>query len=324
MKKLNMGVIGCGDIAGYTALLARLVPRLRLAACCDVDPGRVQSFARRYRIPFSTEDAETLMQHPDLDAVYLAVPHDLHYPMILRAVEAGKAVLVEKPLTRTLEEARQLLPLIAGSKVGVNYQYRYDRGGYRMAQAARSGLLGKIHSVRINVPWHRTQDYFSGAPWHASIARSGGGTLITQGSHFLDLALWALGDTPAAASGWIGSPGFDVEVETLAHGIIETAGGTVISISSSMIAAREGAVTIELYGELGTAVYCDKPLPHVRFTGVRPPRAALPVPGVHALQRSLAAFTRWVLDDIPYLTPAGEALPVLAAVDAVYRATRRV
>lgn len=322
MTKLNLGIVGCGDIAGFTALVSRLVPRVRLAVCCDVHPERAQAFAKRHRIPQTYTDYAEMLERANPDAIYLAVPHNLHYEMVLLAVKAGKPVFVEKPVTRTLEEGLKLVETVAGQKVGVNYQYRYDSGCYALGRAVQAGALGRIYSVRINIPWHRTKSYFDGAVWHSTIARSGGGTLITQGSHFLDAALWALGEKPVSAVGYAAKHGFEVEVETLAHGIIQTSSGTLISITSSMVAASEQAVTIEVYGESGTAVYRDLPLPSVKFTGVRVRKERPPERGVHALQRSLAGFANWVLTDKPYLTPAHETLPVLAAVDGIYRSAK--
>jgi len=322
MTKLNLGIVGCGDIAGYTAWISKLVPQVRLSACCDINAERVKTFAKRHRISQTFTDYTEMLEKADLDAVYLAVPHNLHYKMILSAVEAGKPVFVEKPVTRTLSEGIKLVETVASQKVGVNYQYRYNSGCYTLGQAVQAGALGQVHSIRINIPWHRTQSYFDGAVWHKSIIQAGGGTLITQGSHFLDVALWALGKRPVSAMGYTASPGFDVEVDTLAHGIVETNGGTLISITSSMVAASEQAVTIEVYGEWGTALYRDLPLPRVKFIGVKARKERPPEWGVHALQRSLAGFANWVLTDKPYLTPAHETLPVLAAVDGIYRSAQ--
>jgi UDP-N-acetyl-2-amino-2-deoxyglucuronate dehydrogenase len=319
MTKLNLGVVGCGNIASFTARVSKLVSQVRLVACCDIKVERAQVFAQRYRIPQVYTNYTEMLEKAKLDAVYLAVPHDLHYEMILSAVEAGKPVFVEKPLTRTLEEGVKLVDAVEDQQVGVNYQYRYDRGCYALARAVQAGVLGRIHSIRINVPWHRTQSYFDSAPWHKTLAQAGGGTLITQGSHFLDVALWALGEGPISAMGYTATPGFDVEVETLAHGIVETSGGTLISITSSMVAAPKQAATIEVYGERGTARYCDLPTSAVKFVGVRTRKERPPEWGVHALQRSLAGFANWVLDKKPYLTPARETLPVLVAVDGIYR-----
>jgi len=319
MNKLSLAIVGCGDIAGFTALVSKLVPQVALSACCDVNKERAEKFAKRHRIPQAFTDYNELLEISSSDAVYLAVPHHLHYEMILSATKRGKPVFVEKPVTRTLAEGKKLVDEIGDTKVGVNYQYRYDSGCYALARAVQSGALGKIHSMRINIPWHRTQSYFDGAAWHKTIAHAGGGTLITQGSHFLDIALWALGENPVSAMGYAKTPIFDVEVDTLTHGVVETEGGTLISIASSMVAATEQKVTIEAYGENGTAIYANSPLPHVKFISVKIQREQPPEWGVHALQRSLVGFANWILNDKLFLTPATSTLPVLAAVDGIYR-----
>ena len=322
MIKLNLGVVGCGDIAGFTALVSRLIPSVRLSACCDANAYRAQAFAQRNHISQVFMDYNELLTKSQADAVYLAVPHHLHYEMILASVQAGKPVFVEKPVTRTLDEGKKLVEENETIKIGVNYQYRYDSGCYALARAVQNGTLGKVHSIRINTPWHRGQSYFDNAPWHKSIAYAGGGTLITQGSHFLDIALWALDEKPVSAMGYAKTPHFDVEVDTLTHGIIETEGGTLISVVSSMVAANEGQVTIEAYGERGTAKYADRPYPHVKFNSVKVHKERPPEWGVHALQRSLTGFANWILNDKQFLIPAASAIPVLTAVDAVYRSAQ--
>ena len=322
MEKLALAIVGCGDIAGFMALVARLVPKVWLCACCDVNPDRAKAFAQRHHIRQVFSNYHALLDARIADAVYLAVPHALHFEMIQTAVAAGLPVLVEKPLTRSLAEALKIVEEVKSVKVGVNYQYRYDAGCYALARAVQKGELGKINSICINVPWHRERTYFDQAAWHRTIAQAGGGSLITQGSHFLDITLWALGEKPSSAAGYTARPGFDIEVETLAHGIIETEGGTLISIVSSMVAAREGAVTMAVYGERASGFYTNKPWPHVCFQG-RAVHTERPSEwGVHALQRSLAGFAQWVLRDKPYLVPAASALPVLAGVDGIYRSAQ--
>lgn len=324
-RALRLGIVGCGDIAGYTAGLARWNPGYQLAACCDHAPEQAEAFARRFRIPQTFTDYRDLFAEAGLDAVYLAVPHHLHAAMTTEAVERGLSVLVEKPVTRTLAEGRAVAALAQarGVKVGVNYQYRYDAGCYALARAAQRGDLGPVHSARLNLPWRRDRAYFEKSAWHARLDSAGGGTLITQGSHLLDIALWALGARPVSAMGYTARRVFTaVEVEDLAHGIVELAGGALISITSSLAAATEQAVTIELYGERATGIYTDRPWPRVRFVGRRLQSEPPPVWGVHALARSLEAFRRWVQADIPYLCPAPAALPVLAAVEALYHSAR--
>jgi predicted dehydrogenase len=320
-----MAIVGCGDVARYTAWFARLNRGIRLTACCDTVAERAAQFARRFGIPQVFSDYAELLAGPRPDAIYLAVPHHLHAPLVKQAIAAGIPTLLEKPLARTAAEGQEIVAAAsaAGVKVGVNYQYRYDAGCYALARAAQTGALGEIHYARCNLPWHRQASYFDDATWHARIATAGGGTLLTQGSHLLDVTLWALGGQPVTAMGYTGRRVFrDVEVEDLAQGIIEMADGSLVEVCSSMVAHAEQAVSIEVYGSRGTAIYRDRPWPHVRFHGVRPPRAQPPGGRIHALQRSLEGFRAWVVDDHPYLTTAADALPVLAAVDAIYRSSR--
>lgn len=320
--QIRMAIIGCGEIAHYVALLSRFVPRLTICACCDLDQTKATAFARRHRIPAAYQDYNALLEREAVDAVYLAVPHDLHLSMTLEAVKAGKNVLLEKPLARNVREGKQLIAQIGDHKVGVNYQYRYDHALYSLARTLQKKELGQIYSMVIQVPWRRERVYFENSSWHRSLERSGGGTLLTQASHFLDWAFWALGEKPFSAMGYTASLGFDVEVETLAHAIIQSECGTLISIVSSMICSQERKVSIEIDAQYGWAMYCNKPLPSVKFQGIKVKAEQPPVRGFHALQRSLVAFVAWCLDEKPYLIPAKEALPALIAVEAVYRSAR--
>jgi predicted dehydrogenase len=319
---LRLGIIGCGEIAGYMARLARLTPGLRLAACCDRTLGVAERFARRMGIPRAFEDYETLLRDPDMDAVYIAAPHHLHYPMLRAAVQAGKHVLCEKPVTRTLAEGQAIARLAeaAGVRVGVNYQYRYDPAAYALARASQEGALGRLLYARCNLPWRRTAAYFSGGAWRASVATAGGGTLMTQGSHLLDLALWAMGSPPHYAVGMTARRVFaDVQVEDLAQGVLELADGAQVAITSAMIASVEFRVQVEVYGEQATGIYTGGWWPSVRFVGRRVRGERPPTAGLHPLHASLRAFTAWALGRGDYLIPVREALPVLAAVEALYR-----
>jgi UDP-N-acetyl-2-amino-2-deoxyglucuronate dehydrogenase len=338
MSRLRLGVVGCGGIADVMGWFARFNRKIMLSAACDISAERAQAYARRFNIPRTFTDYEQMLGQVELDALYLALPHHLHYGMIATAVAHNLPVFTEKPLTRTLAEGQRIARLAEeqGVKVGVNYQYRYDSGCHRMARAVQNGDLGAIHAARINVPWHRKASYFENAAWHGKMATAGGGTLITQGSHFLDVILWAMqGDRPKTAMGYIAQRNFGlanreqsatndrhlmkIDVEDLAQGIVEMESGALMQISSSMVASSEQPVSIEMYGEKGTAVYSSDPLPHVQFRNVAVKAQKPPYRGVHALQRSLEGFRAWIVEGRPYLIPAHQALPALAVVEALYR-----
>ena len=333
---LALAIVGCGDVARYTAWFARLNRGIRLTACCDSVAERAAHFARRFRIPQVYGDlSELLSAGPRPDALYLAVPHHLHHPLALQAIAAGIPVLLEKPLARTLAEGQRDRGRgrggrgQGGGELPVPLRRRLLRAG--PCRAGRRAGRDPLRPLQPPLASRRANTSPTGG-WHARLATAGGGTLITQGSHLLDVVLWALGGRPAAALGATARRVFSqVEVEDLALGIIEMADGALVEVCSSMVAHAEQGLSIEVYGSRGTATYGNRPWPHVRFRvrHVAPDRGRRRVPpggGIHALQRSLEGFRAWIVDDrplrTPYLIPADEALPVLAAVDAIYRSSR--
>jgi predicted dehydrogenase len=304
-----------------------------MTAACDISQERADAFAHKHKIPTVYTDYTEMLAAGEFDAVYLAVPHNLHFEMIKAAVDAGFHVFTEKPITRTFAEGQEIVAYAAekGVKIGVNYQYRYDSGCHRLARAVQAGVLGEVRYARINLPWHREHSYFDDSPWHKTIAQAGGGTLITQASHLIDVVLWAVGSPPISAMGYTARKVFtNVEVEDLALGAVELENGALVQITSSMVAASEQPVSIEIYGAKGTAIYASNPWPRVKFiwgrnrvslrnsvSGMKPPHW-----GIHALHRSLKGFRDWVLKDESYLIPGEEALSALAVVEAFYQSAK--
>jgi len=341
-KTLRLSIIGCGGAANDLAWLAHLTPGVKLTGCCDVSNERAASFARKHRIPRVYTDYEEMLADSPMDAVFLAVPHHLHFEMMKTSVDAGIHVYTEKPITRTYTEGQDIVAYARerNIKIGVNYQYRYDRGCYRLAYLVHSGKLGRVLYARTNIPWHRENAYFEDSPWHKTIAQAGGGTLITQASHLIDTALWVLGSQPVSAMGYTDQKVFtDVEVEDFSTGTVLLEDGAVLQITSSMAAASEQAVTLDIYGERGTAKYTNRPWPRVKFIRGQKPtqdqlkqfdsslpissiaetRGRVPYLGYHAMQRCLKGFRDWILEDKPFLNPGEAALPALAVVEAIYR-----
>ncbi|HHY82126.1 MAG TPA: Gfo/Idh/MocA family oxidoreductase [Clostridiales bacterium] len=322
MKKLRMGVIGCGDITKYMMLLTKIDRSIKFAGFADPDESRARKFAARYKDAGAYKDYSQMIANEKIDAAYIAVPHYLHYPIVKDLISKGIHVLCEKPIVTALDHALELEKLAVEKqvKVGVNYQYRYDHACYRMVQAAHNGDLGRLYYGICNIPWSREASYFTDSKWHAYKETAGGGTLLTQGSHALDILLWAFNSEPVRAIGSTRRAKFhDVEVEDTAMGIVELSCGGIIQITSSMAAAKEQPVTITLYGEKGTAAYTGPYFSRVNFYGVRIPRYKAEGRGIHALSRSMNAFVKWVTNGTPYYCPINQSIPVLASVLAIYR-----
>ena len=348
---MKLAIVGCGGIGGNVASLIRLNRSIEITACVDTDSERARVAASAGSCKSTFASLEELLEAAGSadgrgvgnggagsrefrssetgtagtvrpDAVYLAVPHDLHLSMVRACIEHGFAVLCEKPLAHTLDDAKAIVELGSPDRrIGINYQYRFDHACYSLMRASQSGDLGEIRYVRCNVPWRRDDSYFGGDGWHARRGRAGGATLITQGSHLLDIALQCAGGTPVAATGRAYTRVFTAtDVDDLFMGIVETSTGVAIDITSSMIANPEQPATIEVYGSRGTGFYWGPVRSRVRYAGVRPPRRRHPLRAVHALGRSLEGFRRWVDEGARYECTAADALPVMEAVSMLYRA----
>lgn len=324
MKRLRTALVGMGDVGRYVAGFLRYDRWFVPQVVVDVNAERAAAGAKRYRFARWTTDFADAIADRRVDAVYLGVPHDLHYPMVMQAIEAGKPVLCEKPITIRVDHATEIVRRSEqlGVPVAVNYQHRYDPSAQRMIALARSGRIGRLQYARCNVPWRREADYFDAAPWHAQAERAGGGTLLTQASHALDLALAAIPATPRYAWGWTARNRFvDVEVEDTALATVQFDDGTVLQVTSSMCAQPERPMQIELYGRCGTLHWQTPGLRRLHVDAPRGSRAAGPrLPwGLHPLQRSMRAFARWVTGGVLSLHPARSAVSVLRVVQACYQ-----
>ncbi|MBT3227186.1 MAG: Gfo/Idh/MocA family oxidoreductase [Deltaproteobacteria bacterium] len=323
MKKIRFAIVGCGDAANDIGLISRFNRKLEVVACVDTQQSKGDAFARKHRIPQVFTDYDVLLAQCELDVIYLAVPHYLHYPMIQKAMKKGLHVFCEKPITIQLDHALELCRQVkqGQSKIGVNYQYRYDKACYALARASHKGELGEIYYIRCNVPWSRKEAYFRDSSWHASKEQAGGGTLITQASHIVDIALWITNSRPQKVTGLSHQKKFkESEVEDIFMGTIETAKGIPIQLCSSMVATPERCPTIEVYGSKGTGIYKGHFFPKVTFLGPKLKKEKPPVGGLHAMVGSLEGFRRWIAGEMPYEMPIQNSLEVLATVEALYRA----
>ncbi len=316
---MRLAIVGCGDAARAVGLASRFVRRCRVAAVADPDAGRRMRFARTFGAAGYADWREVLAAG-GVDAVYLAVPHDLHREVALAFAERGTSVLLEKPVAATLEEAERLVrEQPPGARIAVNYQYRYDPKVRALLEAA-SGA-GTLYYAQVIVPWYRGDEYFCGSPWHASAARSGGGTLLTQGSHALDIALCACGAPVRATARVFQRLHTSGETEDLAAAIVETESGSPIFITSSMVSRPAARVSIALYGSAGSIVYRGPQQARLVSRRVRVPRRAVATQ-LHPYVASLAGFRDWAEGGSPVRCTASDALAVMRAVDAAYRSAR--
>lgn len=252
MNELGAAIIGCGSIFPLHAkALAELGGRLR--AVVDSDPVRAQAAALAYGCDALTDYRELALR-ADIDVVHLCTPHHLHVPMALAMLAAGKHVLTEKPLSHTYGEGLKLAEAAAGSgrQLGVCFQNRYNDPSVRMKELVSSGELGRLIGMKAVVTWHRDEAYYTQSPWRGKWATEGGGVLMNQAIHTLDLLQW-LGGEIVSVRGSVTTDalGGCIEVEDTAHARICFANGAAAVFYATNGFVENSPIDLELVFEGG-------------------------------------------------------------------------
>jgi predicted dehydrogenase len=248
------------------------LPETELVACCDATPGRAEAFASKYGgKPFS--DVAAMLREGGVDAVIIGTPHPLHAEPAIRAAEAGVHVLVEKPLAASLADCDAMIA--AAAKTGVTLDVVSQRRFYepvaRMKQAIDAGKIGTPSlGVFIQYSW-RDAAYYLSDPWRGKWDTEGGGVLVNQSPHQLDILLWLMGPVAEVSGQWtnVNHPG--VEVDDTAVASIKFRNGGLGSIATS-VSQKPGIYTkVHIHGSNGASV------------GVETDRGATFIAGVSAI-----------------------------------------
>ena len=190
MKPVRLAILGAGMAARpHGRALEELRGRVEVAGVFTRSPKRARAFAEAHGFPVASS-AEALAEDASVDALLLLTPPDARAAPIARFAAAGKQILCEKPLERSAEAAARIVAdcAAAGVQLGVVFQHRFRAGARRLRAMLEGGELGAIRMVRVEVPWWRPQSYYD-EPGRGSYARDGGGVLISQAIHTLDLML---------------------------------------------------------------------------------------------------------------------------------------
>lgn len=190
---VRLGIIGCGAATEQRHLpAARATREVRVVALADKDLARARVLGKRFGVDRCTDDYREFSK--DVDGVIIALPNHLHAPVAGELLEMRIPVLVEKPLTRTVEEARKLIALARASRVPlqVGHMYRFSKAARLVKRAIDEGWLGALQSFSLENGAIYNWPIASGFPWKKE--QAGGGVLIDLGPHTLDLLLWWLGE----------------------------------------------------------------------------------------------------------------------------------
>lgn len=230
MKPFKVGIIGCGNIFPMHAQSLVNTPGVSIKAVCDIKPKRSRSAARRYKCkPYF--DYKKMLRSEDLDCVHILTPHYLHSPMVIEAARRKIHILCEKPIAIKPADAAKMVALCRKNRVrlGVVSQNRYNPGSQLVKKNLINGRLGKVKAVKIVVSYHKPDSYYKKSDWKGTWKKEGGGVLIDQAIHFIDVLQWLINDRPEYVEANIANRMHSfMQVEDLAEGIIKFKKGAYI------------------------------------------------------------------------------------------------
>ena len=251
MTTRRIGLIGCGDVSVVHIEAIRDIEGLELVGVADTDPEALARATAATGVPGFASTQE-LIDAVGPDAVHVTTPHHQHIGPSLTALEAGVHVLQEKPLAHTLDEGRRLVDALAripagGPKVGICFQNRYNLASRRLHEMLGSGELGAVRGAWASVVWTRSAEYYRAKPWRGTWEGSGGGLLINQAIHTLDLVQWLLGGVERT-DGHVATRKYAdvIEVEDTAELLLHHPGGITTSFYATLTAPQHRPVEIEL------------------------------------------------------------------------------
>ncbi len=256
----NVCIVGYGAIAPVHAKVLQQLPNANFYAVCDCDPTAIARCAEQYAVKIYL-DFEDALRDPDIDVVHICTPHYLHLPMIRSALQNGKAVVVEKPVTRTAQEFSELLALDDSDRVCVIIQNRYNHCIQELKQMLDNGELGELLDIKGHMAWHKDPQYYLKTNWKGKWATEGGSCLINQALHTLDLMVY-LGGKVDCVQGSMHNYSLQgiIETEDTVKASLQFANGAHGRFYATNAHHTNSPVEIEVTGTKATARYNSRHL----------------------------------------------------------------
>jgi len=256
MKETSFGfaVVGLGMGAARAREVAA-TPGARLVAVADIDPQRAEAVAAEHGCEW-TMDYHALLERKDVDVVYILTPNGLHGQMVAEAARAGKHAITTKPMETTLEKADAMIAACqkAGVRLVVDFEMRYSPAVNKIRAALQRELFGRLILGEARLKWWRDDSYYQG--WHGTWELDGGGSLMTQTIHQIDVLCWLMGP-PQTVCGRIGVYDHQIETEDMGMAMIHYADGAEGLILGTTTFPEELPARVEIHGTQGGVILED-------------------------------------------------------------------
>jgi UDP-N-acetyl-2-amino-2-deoxyglucuronate dehydrogenase len=331
---LGFGIVGLGMIADFHAQALAQVTGARLVGIASRNADKVRAFAAKHQVPFATTDLAALVARPDIDVICITTPSAAHLEPALAAIRAGKHVVIEKPIEVDTARADEILraAAAAGVRIAPIFQGRFGDGARTVKAAVDAGRLGRLVLASNYVKWHRTAQYYT--PPRGLRANDGGGAVINQAIHGLDLLLWFAG-LPAEVFAWsTRRVHTGIEVEDTCVASLKFAGGALGAFEASTALWPGWSRRHELCGEHGSIVLEDDRIVRWEFHTALPGDDAIRAAGqtnslgsgssnpgaisTEGHRRQLQDFTDAIREGRPHALDGQEGRKAVALVNAIY------
>ncbi|MDR0576550.1 MAG: Gfo/Idh/MocA family oxidoreductase [Candidatus Accumulibacter sp.] len=351
MEKVKVGIIGCGKVSDLHAAALKNVPEARFAAVCSRSPEKAGKYAERYGVQGFCDVGE-MVARGGVEAVIVCTPHPAHRDAAVAAARAGAHVLVEKPLASSLRDCDDMLAAAkeAGVKLGLVCQRRFYAPVQRMRRAIDEGKIGAPALGVVTMLGWRDEKYYASDPWRGQWRSEGGGVLVNQAPHQLDLLQWFMGPVDTLYGAWSNLNHPYIEVEDSAVAVIRFKNGALgnVLVSNSQKPGLFGKVHV--HGQNGASVGVQTDGGAMFIAGMtsvlEPPVNDLwTVPGEedlleqwkkqdsalfnglpdatgHYFQLQIGDFLRAVIEDRPPLVTGDDGRRTVEIFTAIYRAQR--
>ena len=249
---MKAAIVGLGGIAPMHIKPLQTMG-IQITALCDKNPTTLNSLATELAATPYT-NYEDMLNAGGFDVLHICLPHFLHAPVAIAALQKGYHVLTEKPMATTNQDAENMIAAAkaSGRTLGVIFQNRYSPGATLIKETLQSGRLGPITGGWIRVNWHRSGDYYALSDWRGKWATEGGGVLINQSIHSFDMVNFFVGQPTAVSANTANRAHPTIEVEDMAEGVIHY-GQIPISFFVNTYHPYDAPASVEIICEKGQA-----------------------------------------------------------------------
>jgi len=332
MNNVRFAIVGCGMIANFHATAISQIPDAQLVGVFDEYRPGAERFTQTWKAKIF-DSLEELCASPEVDAVCVCTPSGLHTPQAVKVMEAGKHLVVEKPMSLTLADADLLISTAqrTGVKVCVISQFRFSDAVQEIRRALDAGAFGKIVSGSLSMKYFRSHEYYASGGWRGTWAMDGGGCLMNQGIHGVDVYRYLMGPVKSITA-LTRTQTRKVEVEDSAVAILEFANGAVGTLEGSTTCYPGYPRRIEICGEEGSVVLeedsilrWDLPIPCSLPVGQSAKDVAASDPkaiNVKGHVKQIGNLVDAILRGAPLMADAASGRPPLEVILAIYESSR--